>query len=107
MSRWPWLALLAGGLFVALIALPGVAQQGPTQAELNAAASNASDWLLPNHDYSGQRFVEIAQITRQHAPSTRPVCSYEIGGVRPFQHNPVVSPRHAYLPHSARPLAHD
>jgi alcohol dehydrogenase (cytochrome c) len=27
----------------------------PTQAELNAAHANATDWLLPNHDYAGRR----------------------------------------------------
>jgi alcohol dehydrogenase (cytochrome c) len=65
------------------------ADSGPTQAELNAAAQS-TEWLLPNHDYSGQRFVDLKQITHQDAPELRPVCIYQAGDVRPFQTNPLV-----------------
>lgn len=46
--------------------------RSPTQAELDAAISNAADWLLPNHDYGGQRFVDATEITRDNAGSLRP-----------------------------------
>ncbi len=46
-------------LFVAVGAAPSLAQQGPTQAELNAAHENTTDWLHSNHDYRGQRFVDL------------------------------------------------
>jgi PQQ-dependent dehydrogenase (methanol/ethanol family) len=105
--RWLARALVAAGLVVGFVALPGVAQQGPTQAELNAAASNASDWLLPNHDYGGQRFVELAQIARQNATSMRPVCAYEIGGIRPFHTNPIVYRGVMYLTTSHATVALD
>src|SRR5215470_12978767 len=107
MTRWPGLALVASMLLVGLVAVPGDAQQGPTQTELNAAAANASDWLLPNHDYGGQRFVELAQITRENAPSLRPACAYEIGGTRPFYTNPIVYRGVMYLTTSHATIALD
>ena len=48
---------------IGLVSLPAHAQQGPTQAELNGAGANAVDWLLTNHDYGGQRFVDATEIT--------------------------------------------
>ena len=48
---------------------------GPTQTELNAAGESV-EWLLPNHDYAGQRFVDLKQIKRDNAAQLRPVCIY-------------------------------
>ena len=82
-------------LFTAVFILAALAQYnayadgGPTQAELNAAGES-TEWLLPNHDYGGQRFVDLKQITRQNAAELRPVCVYEDTEVRPFQTNPLV-----------------
>jgi len=45
------------------------AQRGPTQAELNQAGSNTADWLLSNHDYRGQRFVDLNLIRRENVAS--------------------------------------
>jgi PQQ-dependent dehydrogenase (methanol/ethanol family) len=61
----------------------------PTQAELNAAQS-ATDWLLPNHDYAGQRFVDIKQINRRNAASLQPVAIYQVGDANAFHNNPIV-----------------
>ena len=58
-------------LLMALTVLPAHAQPGPTQAQLNAAAANAADWLHTNHDYGGQRFVDARDITRDNAPEGR------------------------------------
>lgn len=66
------------------------AQKGPTQAELNAAHSNHADWLLTNHDYGGQRFVDLRQISRENVHGLRPVCLYQVGHLGPFQTNPIV-----------------
>jgi len=77
-------------LLVALLVPPAQAQQGPTQAELNAASSNAADWLHTNHDYGGQRFVDAKEINRQNAHSLRPACRYELGDLYPFHTNPIV-----------------
>ncbi len=61
----------------------------PTQAELNAA-QNTTDWLLPNHDYGGQRFVDLKQINRRNAAALQPVARYEIGDTSVFHNNPLV-----------------
>ena len=65
------------------------AADGPTQAELNAAGES-TEWLLPNHDYAGQRFVDLKQITHQNAADLRPGCIFQAGDVTPFQTNPLV-----------------
>ncbi|HEY3068485.1 MAG TPA: PQQ-binding-like beta-propeller repeat protein [Methylomirabilota bacterium] len=75
---------------VVVFALRASAQTGPTQAELDSAAANATDWLHPNHDYAGQRFVDVTQINRQNAASLEPVCRYDVGDLYPFQTNPIV-----------------
>jgi alcohol dehydrogenase (cytochrome c) len=77
-------------LLVASSFLPAHAQPGPTQAELNAAASNAADWLLSNHDYGGQRFVDLTEINRENAQTLRPVCVYQAADLRPFHTHPIV-----------------
>ncbi len=77
-------------LVVALLVLPAHAQQGPTQAELNAASGNSVDWLHTNHDYGGQRFVDVTAITRDNARSLRPACRYELGDLYSFHTNPIV-----------------
>jgi alcohol dehydrogenase (cytochrome c) len=67
----------------------GSADMGPSQAELNAA-SDSVEWLLPNHDYAGQRFVDLKQITPENAAQLRPVCIFQAGDTRGFQPNPLV-----------------
>jgi alcohol dehydrogenase (cytochrome c) len=80
--------------FVLLIAVvlaqrQACAAMGPTQAELDAAGESV-EWLLPNHDYAGQRFVDLKQIKRDNAAQLRPICIYQAGDVRGFQPNPLV-----------------
>jgi alcohol dehydrogenase (cytochrome c) len=85
--------LLATVLLVVLVVLatlPAHAQPGPTQAELNAAAANATDWLHTNHDYGGQRFVDARGISRSNASALQPTCRYEVGDLFPFHTNPIV-----------------
>lgn len=65
------------------------ADSGPTQTELNAAGESV-EWLLPNHDYAGQRFVDLKQIKRDNAAQLRPVCIYQAGDVGRFQPDPLV-----------------
>src|SRR5262245_31789627 len=69
---------------------PDPSSKGPSQQELNAAQSNSADWLMSNHDYTGQRFVDLKQINRLNAASLRPICLYQAGDTKPFHNNPVV-----------------
>lgn len=90
-------ALLVAALLICLAPLPAHAQPGPTQAELDAAGSNAVDWLVTNHDYGGRRFVDATQITRENAASLRPVCTYRAEDSRSFLTSPLVHRGVMYL----------
>src|SRR5262245_7562692 len=76
------------------LALP--ADLGPTQLELNQAAAS-SDWLVVNHDYRAQRYVDLRQIHRGNASLLRPACIYNFGDVNRFASNPLVHEGLMYL----------
>jgi cytochrome c2 len=60
---------------------PAVAKiTGPTQDELNEAASATDAWLYASHDYAGSRFVDYNQITPANAKNLRPVGLYRSSG---------------------------
>ena len=79
----------------------------PTQQELNAAGTNAADWLLTNHDYGGQRYVDLKQINRLNAGSLRPVCLYQAGDTNTFHTNPLVYRGVMYLTTALSTIALD
>jgi alcohol dehydrogenase (cytochrome c) len=89
------------------VVLPAHGQQGPTQAELTAASSNAAEWLHSNHDYGGQRFVDAREIHRGNAHSVRPACRYEVGDLYPFHTNPIVHRGVLYLTTPSATIALD
>ncbi len=80
--------LLCG--FVACFALAAVAQQGPTQAELDAAAGQGANWLHATHDYTGQRFVDLNQITPKNVRGLHAVAIFQTREYGPSQTNPLV-----------------
>src|SRR5258708_39422023 len=65
------------------------AQPGPTQGELNRAGSS-TEWLMPNHDYAGVRYVDLKQITPANAASLRPVCAFQGADLNRALNNPIV-----------------
>jgi alcohol dehydrogenase (cytochrome c) len=71
--------------------------KGPTQAELDKAHSNTRDWLYASHDYSGQRFVDLKQITVGNAKQLRAQCIYRSSTATPMQTNPIVYDGVMYL----------
>lgn len=81
--RPPGPAFIPGG--------PGAApaSSGPTQAELNAAATS-SDWLFHGHDYSGSRFSPLQQINAGNVSRLAPVCTFRVGERDNFQTGPIV-----------------
>ena len=98
---------LLTALLIALTTAAAHAEPGPSQAELNAAAANSADWLLTNHDYGGQRFVDATEITRDNAASLRAVCVYQAADLRPFHTNPLVHRGIMYLTTSQATIALD
>src|SRR5256885_16300211 len=82
--------LLTVAFLIGLVTVPAHAQQGPTQAELNAAASNAVDWLLTNHDYGGERFVGAPGITRDNAGSPPAAGGHQAAAFGPVPPKPLL-----------------
>ncbi|MEO8134428.1 MAG: PQQ-binding-like beta-propeller repeat protein [Betaproteobacteria bacterium] len=78
-----WVAIAS-----AMLACNGYAA-GPTQEELNQAASS-TEWLLPNHDYAGVRYVNLDQIKPGNAASLRPVCAFQGADLNRALNNPIV-----------------
>jgi PQQ-dependent dehydrogenase (methanol/ethanol family) len=58
---------------------------GPTQDELTHAASDTKNWLYASKDYSGQRFVNLAQINTRNAHQLRAVCMIRSETASPTQ----------------------
>src|SRR5262245_4187100 len=63
---------------------------GPTQAELDQAASATESWLYASHNYTGTRFVDLDQITPANARTMRPVCLYRSEQPASVQTSPLV-----------------
>jgi alcohol dehydrogenase (cytochrome c) len=103
--RWS-IALLALFISAILVQRQAYAGDGPTQADLNVAGDSL-EWLLPNHDYAGQRFVDIRQITQDNAAQLRPVCQYQAADLGVFQTNPLVYRGSMYLTTATSTIAID
>jgi len=79
-------------IVVIITALPLAAsgQGGPTQQELSEAANSKENWIHPNHDYAGTRFVDAKQITASNVARLRPVCMFQSKERVPAQTSPLV-----------------
>jgi len=71
------------------LSLAANAQSGPTQQELDRAQSS-TEWLLPHHDYTGSRFVDLKQITPANAATLRPLCMFQGADLNRSLNNPLV-----------------
>jgi alcohol dehydrogenase (cytochrome c) len=70
---------------------------GPTQAELLRAAQDTQNWLYASKDYTGQRFVDLRQITPKNAGQLRAACIYRSNTAGSTQTNPLVYKGVMYL----------
>lgn len=84
-----WFCTAAAIMSLALSSA-ATAQTGPNQRELNEAAGSKDNWIHPNHDYAGTRFVDTKQITAANVANLRPVCMYQSKERVPAQTNPLV-----------------
>src|SRR5215813_13681373 len=62
----------------------------PTQAELDAADTDTSSWLMYNKGYRGQRYSLLKTINAGNAAKLRPVCMFQLGELGTFSTGPVV-----------------
>ena len=63
---------------------------GPTQAELDGAASSGRDWLYHTRDYAGTRYSPLRAIDRTNASRLQAVCAVQLGDAMTFQSGPLV-----------------
>ncbi|MBV8401455.1 MAG: PQQ-binding-like beta-propeller repeat protein, partial [Acetobacteraceae bacterium] len=86
----PWIFAASTTSVVALLLAAGAAHAaGPTQAELNNAVNDSANWLYVDHDYRGQRYTPLDQITAKNAADLVQVCSYTFPDKEPSQTGPV------------------
>jgi len=87
----PWIFATTTTSVAALLLAAGAAHAaGPTQAELNDAVNDSSNWLYVDHDYRGQRYTPLDQITAKNAADLAQVCSYTFPDKEPSETAPVV-----------------
>jgi alcohol dehydrogenase (cytochrome c) len=80
---------------------------GPSQADLDGAASSRENWLYASHDYAGTRFADLKQITPANAAKLRAVCLYRSEQAAPTQTNPIVYDGVMYLTFARATIAID
>ncbi len=57
---------------------------------LKEAGGNPRDWLYHTRDYSGKRYVDLAQIDSGNVSAMRVACVYQVGERSNFQTGPIV-----------------
>jgi alcohol dehydrogenase (cytochrome c) len=62
---------------------------GPTQAELDAADSATTNWLMYNKGYRGERYSLLRRVNAGNVRNLRPVCMYQLGELGTFSTGPV------------------
>jgi len=80
----------AGAAGAKAASAPVVLGKGPTQEELLRAGQDQQNWLYATKDYTGQRFVDLRQITPKNASQLRPICIARSEKTGSTQTNPIV-----------------
>jgi len=83
-------AFVFGSVAVLSAAIGAAQAAGPTQAELNNAANDSANWPYVDHDYRGQRYTPLDQITAKNAANLAQTCSYSFPERMPGQTAPIV-----------------
>jgi alcohol dehydrogenase (cytochrome c) len=63
---------------------------GPTQAEMDMADVDPSQWLTDNKGYLGYRYSGLAQINSKNIRDLNRICSFKLGEQGSFQGGPLV-----------------
>jgi alcohol dehydrogenase (cytochrome c) len=83
-------AFVFGSVAVLSLATGAAHAAGPTQAELNNATNDSANWVYVDHDYRGQRYTPLDQITARNAADLTQTCSYSFPERMPGQTAPIV-----------------
>ncbi|HEX4389434.1 MAG TPA: PQQ-binding-like beta-propeller repeat protein [Steroidobacteraceae bacterium] len=62
----------------------------PSQSELDAADGAATNWLMYNKGYRGERYSSLTQIDVANAAALHPVCMFQLGELGTFSTGPVM-----------------
>jgi alcohol dehydrogenase (cytochrome c) len=84
-----FVAGLAVSLTCACLSTAQAAAPGPSQQELDHAAQNGQDWLYADHDYFGQRYSALTEITSNNVERLTEVCKYTFPEKEPGQTAPI------------------
>jgi alcohol dehydrogenase (cytochrome c) len=87
------------GLFTFGLALSTLAASaaGPSQAELDAAASATDSWLMTNKSYDGHRYVALDQVNATNVATIKVVCTFRSEVNAPAQATPLLYQGRLYL----------
>ena len=83
-------AFAVGSASIIWLATAAVQAAGPSQLELNDAAKDSANWQYVDHDYHGQRYTPLDQITANNAANLIEICSYNFPEKMPSQMGPTV-----------------
>jgi alcohol dehydrogenase (cytochrome c) len=85
-------AILGVALFAGLASgAPRVSAHGswPTSETFAAAGADSNDWVLPAHDYSGNRYLQTAQINTRNVSSLKRAWTFKIDDDSPIETAPI------------------
>ncbi len=63
---------------------------GPSAESLSSAATDTSAWILPGHDYSANRYVEMSQISKSNVTGLKRSWRFKIPDDSPIEAQPIV-----------------
>jgi alcohol dehydrogenase (cytochrome c) len=67
----------------------GAQSSWPTTETFAAAGTDTSDWILPAHDYTGNRYLQSAQITASNVASLKKAWTFKIDDDSPIETAPI------------------
>ncbi len=85
-------AILGAVLFAGLTyGAPKVSAQGtwPTNETFAAAGADSNNWILPAHDYTGNRYLQSAQINTRNVSSLKKAWTFKIDDDSPIETAPI------------------
>jgi len=84
------LAMVFGSVAAILLAAPVLPATGQTQAQLNNAVNDSTNWPYVDHDYRGQRYTPLDQVTAKNAGDLARICRHTFPAKEPAQTAPIV-----------------
>ncbi len=83
--------LAAGGITFAAVPGVGTADTSwPTAETFANAGTDANNWVLPAHDYSGNRYLASSQITKENVGTLKSAWKFKIPDDSPIETAPIV-----------------